>query len=154
MPLQWWSSREVKTTKRIVGGLSPGRREIARTRLGEIFHRHIRPPWAAPGTPPGEFPNSPFRSITLTPHVLHASVLRWCDISIAVGGESREKMNSLKDFAVIILYDTPVGSDAVVWISNRGNPPALPGDSRSLTDPGVVHQTLTVNRSKFHRQEI
>jgi hypothetical protein len=27
-------------------------------------------------------------------------------------------------------------------LSNRGNPPAKPGDSQSLTDTGVAHQTL------------
>ena len=27
-------------------------------------------------------------------------------------------------------------------VSNMGNPPALPGDSQSLTDTGVVHQTF------------
>ncbi len=53
---------ELNSRKSSVVGWSLGRRTIANTRLGgEVFHRHIHPPWAAPGLSPGEFPNSPVR---------------------------------------------------------------------------------------------
>jgi len=35
-----------------------------------------------------------------------------------------------------------------------GKPPALPGDSRSLTIPGIKENLLSVNRSKFTGKEV
>jgi hypothetical protein len=38
-------------------------------------------------------------------------------------------------------------------VSTWGNPPALPGDPRSLTVPGVNESLQPVNRSKFTGEE-
>ena len=46
---------------------------------------------------------------------------------------------------VHLRFDVPHAScapPAFAGVSNRGNAPAKPGDSQSLTDTGVVHQTL------------
>jgi len=40
-----------------------------------------------------------------------------------------------------IAWQSEIVYDNGVRMSNRGNPPALPGDSQSLTDTGVVHQS-------------
>lgn len=40
-----------------------------------------------------------------------------------------------------------------IYFSTTGNPPALPGDLRSLTVPGVNESLPSVNRSKFSEKE-
>ena len=48
----------------------------------------------------------------------------------------------------------PEGHMMTQHISNRGNPPALPGDSQGLTDTGSSIRLTDCEPLKFHRKEI
>jgi len=63
--------------------------------------------------------------------------------------ESRWFVLAAIPFSELQLPGSPHGSQLSFSFSPRGNPPALLGDSQSLTAPGAPQSLVIVNRSKF-----
>lgn len=90
-----------------------------------------------------------FIEVLLVTMIIHHLLNEW---------DKRSKLNKLN--MVIETFFSEFGkplmaylSSADTTLSTKGNPPALPGDLRSLTVPGVNESLPSVNRSKFSEKE-